>query len=56
MSDSANLYIEEIAKEKGLLIRSCKVKINGNVVITPTKTIGSKVSDNSDIKIAEDPD
>ena len=53
MSDSGNLYIEEIAKEKGLLIRSCKVKINGNVVITPTKTIGAKVSDNLDIKIAE---
>lgn len=53
MSDSGDLYIEEIAKEPGLLIRSCKVKINGNVAITPTKTIGVKVTDNFEIKIAE---
>ena len=30
MCDSGDLYIEEIAKEPDLLIRSCKVKINGN--------------------------
>lgn len=53
MSDSGDLYIEEIAKEPGLLIRSCKVKINGNVAITPTKTIGIKATDNIEIKIAE---
>ena len=53
MSDSGDLYIEEIAKEPGLLIRSCKVKINGNVAITPTKTIGVKATDNLEIKIAE---
>jgi len=36
-----NLDIEEIGKEENLLIRSCKVKINGNTVITPTRTIGT---------------
>jgi hypothetical protein len=54
MSDSGNLYIEEIAKEPGLLIRSCKIKINGNVAITPTKTIGVKSSDTTEVKIVED--
>ena len=53
MGESGDLYIEEIAKEPGLLIRSCKVKINGNVAITPTKTIGLKSTDNFEIKIAE---
>jgi hypothetical protein len=50
MSDSGDLYIEEIAKEPGLLIRSCKVKINGNVALTPTKTISGS---SGEIKIAE---
>lgn len=40
-----NLDIEEIGREEGLLIRSCRVKINGNTVITPTKTIGATLND-----------
>jgi hypothetical protein len=48
-----NLDIEEISKEGELLIRSCRVKINGNTVITPTKTIGVTLSDSFNIKESE---
>lgn len=39
-SNMTNIEIEEIGREKDLLIRSCRVKINGNTVLTPTTTIG----------------
>jgi hypothetical protein len=39
-----NLDIEEIGREKDLLIRSCRVRINGNIVTTPTRTIGATLS------------
>lgn len=48
-----NLDIEEIGKEGELLIRSCRVKINGNTVITPTKTVGIKLSDSFEAKESE---
>lgn len=41
MDDMVNLEIEEINHEKDLLIRSCQVKINGNTITTPTRTIGT---------------
>lgn len=53
MSDIINLDIEEIGREEGHLIRSCKVKINGNTVITPTRTIGVNQSDALELKVAE---
>ena len=53
MSDMINLDIEEIGREEGHLIRSCKVKINGNTVITPTRTIGVNQSDTLELKVAE---
>ena len=39
------LEIEEVGREGELLIRSCRVKVNGNTVITPTKTIGVTLKD-----------
>lgn len=47
-----NLEIEEIGKEKGLLIRSCQVKINGNTIKTPTRTIGATLSNTFELKEA----
>jgi hypothetical protein len=34
------LDIEELNRENGLFVRSCRVKINGNTLQTPVKTIG----------------
>jgi len=48
-----NLDIEEINKEKGFLIRSCRVKINGNSVITPTRTIGVTLANNFELQEAK---
>ncbi len=53
MNDMINLDIEEIGREEKLFIRSCKVKINGNTVITPTRTIGVNQSDTLELKTAE---
>jgi hypothetical protein len=53
MNDMINLDIEEIGREEKYFIRSCKVKINGNTVITPTRTIGVNQSDNLELKTAE---
>lgn len=50
LSDMVNLDIEEIGREGELLIRSCRVKINGNTVITPTRTIGATLSDSFNVK------
>lgn len=44
-----NLDIEEIGREKDLLIRSCRVKINGNTIVTPTRTIGTSLTDNFEL-------
>jgi hypothetical protein len=38
-----NIDIDELYNEKDLLIRSRRVKINGNTIITPTRTIGVTV-------------
>jgi len=48
-----NLEIEEIGKEKDLLIRSCRVRINGNTVVTPTRTIGATLSNTFELKEAK---
>lgn len=48
-----DLNIEEIGREKNLLIRSCRVKINGNTIITPTRTIGVTLTKISELQNAQ---
>lgn len=48
-----NLDIDEIGREEGLLIRSCRVKINGNTIITPTRTIGTTLSNATELQLSK---
>ena len=45
-----NLEIEEVGQEKDHLIRSRKIKINGDTIITPTRTIGATLSNTFELK------
>ena len=47
-----NLDIEEIHREKKFLIRSCRVKINGNTIVTPTRTIGVTLANTNELQDA----
>lgn len=51
-----NLEIEEIKREGELLIRSCLIKINGDTVVTPAKTIGTTLNSSSEISIVQSND
>jgi len=42
--------IERVDQEKDLFIRSCLVKINGNTIVTPTRTIGTTLSNNFELQ------
>ena len=53
MNEMVNLDIDEIHREREFLIRSCKVKINGNTIVTPTRTIGVTLSNNFELQEAK---
>lgn len=44
--------IEETSKEKKSLVRSCRIKINGRTIITPSRTISVTKSNIEELKIA----
>ncbi len=44
--------IEEVSKEKNSLIRSCKLKINGRTVITPSRAISVTKPNIEELKVA----
>jgi len=48
-----NLDIQETGREGELLIRSCRVKINGNTIVTPTRTIGVSLSAATELQEAK---
>lgn len=44
--------IEEASKEKNSLVRSCRIKINGRTIITPSRSISVTKSNIEELKIA----
>lgn len=44
--------IEQTSSEKDLLIRSCKININGSKVITPTRTVSVTKTNDLELKVA----
>jgi hypothetical protein len=48
-----SLEIEEIKREGDLLIRSCRININGNTIVTPAKTITTTLKSSSEIPIIQ---
>lgn len=45
--------IEEVSREKKSLVRSCKLKINGRTIITPSRAISIKKSNIDELKVAK---